>query len=124
MGRIYATTAGAAGSWTPDHAPYMAGKRVVIFEDNDEKGRASSLAIATSVYPFAHSVRIVRFLEMPEKSDVSDFLKAHDVVGLMDRIKESPFWHPPAAEEEVSTLVEGMAFAGSGSGKPTGSSKV
>lgn len=115
MGRIHATTSGAAGSWKPHHSPFTAGKRVVIFEDGDDKGRASSLAIAESVYPFAHSVRIVRFDDLQGVKDVSDFLQSHTLQELFERIKQSPMWHPPQAEEEVSTIVEGIGWAGSAS---------
>jgi len=93
LGRIHATTAGAAGAWTDEHSMYMAGKRVVIFEDNDAKGRESSLAIAKSCHPLAQSVRIVRFDEMQEKSDVSDFLKAHSVELLLEKIRQAPSWN-------------------------------
>ncbi len=115
IGSVYATTAGAAGSWKPEFATFMAGKRVLVFEDNDEKGRESGEAIASSCYPLAQSVRVVRFEDMPEKSDVTDFLNARGLEALLERIRTSKPWAPPAEAEEPSTIVEGMAFATSGS---------
>ena len=114
LGKVYATTAGAAGSWTQQHATFMAGKRVLIFEDNDEKGRESALEIAASCFPFALNVRIVRFEDMPEKADVTDFLKERGLQALCDRIKASPYWAPAPDEHVQSTIVEGMRFATSG----------
>ena len=115
IGRVYATTAGAAGSWKPEFATYMAGKRVIVFEDNDDKGRDSALAIAASCYPLAQSVRIVRFEDMPEKCDVTAFLNARGLEALLTRIRESKPWAPPAEADEDCPIVEGMAFATSGS---------
>ena len=89
IGRVYATTAGTAGSWKPEFATFMAGKRIIIFEDNDDKGRESALTIAASCYPLAQSVRIVSFPEMPEKSDVTDFLSARGLEALLERIRGS-----------------------------------
>lgn len=114
MGKVYATTPGAADSWAPHHAAFMAGKKVLVFEDNDEKGRHFSKTVCESVFPFAHSVRLVRFQEMPEKSDVSDFVKEFGAAALIEKIKTSAFYAPPAVSDEPSTIVEGMQFAMSG----------
>lgn len=113
IGRVYATTAGAAGSFTSEHAMLTAGKRVLILEDNDEKGRVSALAIAELCHSVAQSIRIVRFDEMPEKSDVSDFLKEYGIGPLLEKIKSTPFWHPPQ-EEEKPVIVEAISWATTG----------
>src|SRR5215469_4020584 len=115
MGKVYATTPGAADSWAPHHAPFMAGKKVVIFEDNDEKGRHFSKRVCESVFPYAYSIRIVRFEEMPEKSDVSDYVAQHGEAALIEKIRTSSLYVPPAVEDEPSSIVEGMHFAMSGS---------
>ena len=117
VGRVYATTAGAAGSWTADHAMYTAGKRVIIFEDNDLKGRESALAIAETCYPVAQSVKIVSFADLPEKSDVSDFLALHGLAPLQERIKKTEHWQPPQ-EEIKTTIVDAVEWACSASADP------
>jgi hypothetical protein len=114
MGRIYATTSGAAGTWLPHHGPFCAGKRVVVFEDNDEKGRASVEKIVDSARLYAHSIKIVRFSEFEEKMDVTHFLETQGLPALLEKIKNTPFWKPVETEEK-STIVEGISFANSGS---------
>ena len=114
-GQVYATTPGAADSWMAHHAPFMAGKRVVIFEDNDEKGRMFRERIAESVFPFAYSVRFVRFTEMEEHADVTDYIQKFGEAALLEKIKASEVYQPPDPEKRSSTLIEGMQFALSGS---------
>jgi len=48
-----------AGKWKDEYSPYFAGRRVVIFPDNDEPGRCHAQAVARSVVNFAESVKIV-----------------------------------------------------------------
>ena len=117
-GKVYATTPGAADSWMAHHAPFMAGKKVVVFEDNDEKGRAcSASAFAESVFPFAYSVRFVRFTEMEEHADVTDFVEVRRGRAARERSGQaSEVYHATQARRErPSTIIEGMQFAISGS---------
>lgn len=115
MGKIYATTPGGADSWGAHHGPFCAGRRVVIFEDNDEKGRKFSKNASHGAFPFAHSVKVVRFDEFDEKMDVTKFIEGFGLDELLKRIKNTPFWRPPEPENQPSTIVEGISFANSGS---------
>lgn len=65
-----------AGKWRDDYAPYFKGKQVVILPDNDPPGKAHAQHIARSLHGIAASVKIVELPGLPEKGDVSDWLKA------------------------------------------------
>jgi putative DNA primase/helicase len=80
---------------------YLKGRRVVILADNDEPGRKHAddkAALANSAG--AASVKVVRFSELPEKSDVSDFVAAGGTSDrLIERIDATPLQHQPATKE-------------------------
>jgi putative DNA primase/helicase len=116
-----------AGKWKDTESVFFAGKRVVIFEDNDEIGRKHAQQVAASVYPFALGVKVIQFPELPEHGDVSDFLKTGTAEQLVERVKKTPQWRPavtasrllvPALEfaasipDQIDWLVEGVIQAG------------
>jgi RecA-family ATPase len=132
------TTFDGAGHWKPEYAPWFTGRMVVVIPDNDAKGRAHAQTIAASVKPFAEKVKLVELPGLPEKGDISDWLK-ESVSGsagqpineiLQTRIKElfalikaTPLWVPEQSEhvlleemrdfldrapEEIDWLVEGL----------------
>lgn len=71
------TSPGGAGKWLDTFSPYLAGKQVLILPDNDEAGRKHANQIALSIHECAYSVKILELPGLPEKGDVSDFLKEH-----------------------------------------------
>ena len=101
---------GHSPKWLDSYAPYFTGKQVMIFADNDEPGQIYAETIAASVAPFAYAVRVISFPEMPEKSDVSDFLKEHTVAELEKRIVESPIWTGADAKRE-NWLVDAVEWS-------------
>jgi len=132
------TTFDGAGHWKPEYAPWFTGRMVVVIPDNAAKGRAHAQTIAASVKPFAEKVKLVELPGLPEKGDISDWLK-ESVSGsagqpineiLQARIKElfalikaTPLWIPEQSEhvlleemrdfldrapEEIDWLVEGL----------------
>jgi hypothetical protein len=96
---------GHSPKWSPRYNPYFTGKRVVIFEDNDESGRTWAAHIAAEIYPFAESVRRIGFTEMPEKSDVTDWMATHTAPELRKLILTSPTWKPTAETDETKRVV-------------------
>src|SRR5882724_7061792 len=113
-GKIYATTSGSADSWKLEHSPYMSGKRVVIFSDNDEKGEKFRKTVSASIAPYAYSVRMVTFHEVEGKCDVTSYLEENGIAALIEKIKKSPFFEPDK-EVTLPAIVEGIEFAMSGS---------
>jgi hypothetical protein len=70
----HCATTVAAGKWTDECAKALAGRDVLILEDNDEAGRQKAHEAATAVHGEAKTVRIVRLPNLPDKGDVSDWL--------------------------------------------------
>ena len=99
-----------AGNWRDEYAPYFLGKKVVILPDNDEPGRKHAEQVARSVHRYAAGVKIVALPGLPEKGDVSDFMKDHSAAELVAEIKKAPQWLP--AKEEVEPFFVGaLTFA-------------
>jgi putative DNA primase/helicase len=98
--RVAVTTSPrGAGKWQDSFAPYFCGKRVTIFQDNDEPGRKHAKQVAESVYRYANGVKIV---SLPNVKDVSDFLGAgHTIEEIIEIVKQTAVWKP---EESASSL--------------------
>jgi hypothetical protein len=79
-----------AGKWKDEYSPFFAGKRVVIFEDNDEPGRQHAQMVAKSAFAYAEAVKIVSLPGLSEKGDVSDFLKEHTAAELLKAVGDAP----------------------------------
>lgn len=116
-----------AGKWKDTESVYFAGKRVVIFADNDEVGKKHAENVAASVYLYALGVKVIHFAELAEHGDVSDFLKTCTAEQLVERIKKTPQWKPadylnhllvPAIEfvrtipDQIDWLVDGVIQSG------------
>ena len=83
------TNAGGADAWNDAYAESFKGKRVAIIPDNDEPGRRHARKVAKSVLAVAELVKVVE-LPVPEKGDVTDYLKDHtkeDLLGLLKAAK-------------------------------------
>ena len=120
------TNVDGAGKWRPDYNPYFAGENVVLLPDDDDLGRRHTRMVAASVFPYAHSVRMVQLPGLPPKGDVSDYLDGHNAEELVTEIKKAPLWKPPAPHllvpaqrfeaqlsEEITWLVNGVIQRGS-----------
>ena len=62
-----ATTA-ASGKWTDDCVKALAGRDLIILEDNDEAGRKKALEAATALHGVAKSIRVVSLPDLPERA--------------------------------------------------------
>jgi hypothetical protein len=92
---LCATTV-ACGKWTDDCAKAVAGRDVVILEDNDEAGCKKALEGATALHGTAKTIRIVRLPNLPVKGDVSDWLDAdqRNAKRLAEVCLDAPIWAP------------------------------
>jgi RecA-family ATPase len=70
----HCATTVAAGKWTEECVTALAGRDVIILEDNDNAGRMKALATAQALYGTAKTIRIVSLPDLPDKGDVSDWL--------------------------------------------------
>lgn len=92
------TNSGGALKWLDSLSLYFKGAKVVIIPDNDppdEKhplgvGREHALMVAKSLTGIATAIKIVNLPGLPEKGDVSDWLKAgHTKAELINIVKEA-----------------------------------
>jgi RecA-family ATPase len=72
----HCTTCVAAGKWTEECVTALAGRDVIILEDNDDAGHVKALAAAQALHGTAKTIRIVLLPNLPDKGDVSDWLDA------------------------------------------------
>jgi RecA-family ATPase len=107
LGRGCATTV-TSGNWTNECVQALAGRDILILEDNDEPGRKKALHAAILLHRVAKSVRIVRFPGLAEGGDVSDWLDAgHDADELVKVCFDTPLWTPdtPAPAEPALSFI-------------------
>jgi len=102
----HCATTVACGDWTDDCVNALAGRDVLILEDNDDAGRKKALEAAQALHGQAKSVRIVRLPGLPEKGDVSDWLDAdqRNADKLADVCFDAPLWTPAPAPATPSAL--------------------
>ena len=97
-----AFTFGGVGDGLPDGiAHYLTDRHIVILADNDEPGRTHAEKKAAIAHAAAAaSIKIVHFLELPPKSDVSDFIERGGTIEqLNERIDAAPIWSPTSKAE-------------------------
>ena len=94
------------GKWTDECVRALAGRDILILEDNDEAGRKKALATAQALHGTAASIRIVRLPDLPEKGDVSDWLDAHprNADRLVDICFDAPLWAPDTTKGQQTNL--------------------
>ncbi len=100
------TNPGGAGGWREEFSPYFTGKKVVIFQDNDEPGIRHAQRVAQSLYPYTKAIRVVS----PPQHDLGDWIdsgaNADDLIAL---VKKTPLWTPP--QEAYGFFVDAEKFA-------------
>ena len=97
-----AFTFGGTGDGLPSAIEdYLTDRHFVILADNDEPGRAHAEKKAALGHAAgAASIKIVHFLELPPKSDVSDFIERGGTIEqLNERIDAAPIWSPTSKAE-------------------------
>ena len=100
----HCATTVAAGKWTDECIKALAGRHVLILEDNDEAGRVKALAAALALHGSVASIRIVALPDLPEKGDVSDWLDADPsrAEKLADVCFNVPEWAPEAVDAKAA----------------------
>ncbi len=84
------TNAGGEGNWRPEFNQYLRDREVVVLEDNDEKGRKHGRVIAESLNGIARTIKIIRFAELPQGGDVSDYLADNSKDDLIALVESTP----------------------------------
>lgn len=85
LGIVGTCNNGGALHFRPELASWFAGKRIAIFPDNDEKGRAHAVQVAGILRPVAAELRIIELPGLSDKGDVTDWRAAG---GTVDQLRE------------------------------------
>jgi len=110
LGLIATTNPGGAGKWTPELNKWLTGfARANIYEDNDVPGHKHAAAVATALCAIIPDVRVVKFRELVEHGDVSDWLKTGKTrEDLLARAEQAPKFialeSVCAADEEIAAI--------------------
>jgi 5S rRNA maturation endonuclease (ribonuclease M5) len=102
-----ATTIAGDGKWTEDCVGALAGRDVVILEDNDDAGTEKALAAAMALHGKAATIRIVSLPDLAHKGDVSDWLDADpaNAEKFVDICMGTEEWAP----QDVAAPVQAVA---------------
>jgi len=93
LGFTATTTAGGAEKWRPEYNDYFSGRDVVLLPDNDDPGRRHIEKIANSLKGVAMSIKVLQLPGLPDKGDVSDWIKAGGTKEDLEKmIAEAPEW--------------------------------
>ena len=101
----HCTTTAAAGKWTADCVTALAGRDVIVLEDNDRAGRAKALAAAKALHGTAKTIRVVSLPGLGEREDVSDWLyvsRYNDINKLVEICFDTPLWQPTSSASAPS----------------------
>jgi hypothetical protein len=96
----HCATTVAAGKWTSECVKALAGRDVLVLEDNDKAGRDKALDAATLLHGVASTVRIVRLPGLGDRQDISDWLDADPrrAEKLVDVCFDAPLWGSDKAD--------------------------
>ncbi len=82
-----------AQKWLPDeHSQHLKDRKSIILEDNDDPGRKHGKLVAESIHGIAKGIKIVRFQDLPEKSDITDFIELHGLEAYKKRQAEAKLY--------------------------------
>lgn len=94
-GFLATTNSGGALAWKLKFNERFCNRHVVLHEDNDKTGRDRCNKIAKQLTGIAASIKIIRYDELPEKSDVTDYLNSgKNVDDLKQKIEQTEVISP------------------------------
>jgi hypothetical protein len=91
----------------PNYKWFTGFARANIYEDNDVPGHKHAVAVATALCAVIPDIRIVKFRELPEKGDVSDWLKNGGTLAeLRARADQAPKFNALASVNAADVEIE------------------
>ena len=77
------------GHWDDRFTPIVKGKRVIVYLDNDAKGRKHGQVVARALFGETSAVRLVKLPNLPEKGDLYDWIEGGGTADELRKIIES-----------------------------------
>jgi RecA-family ATPase len=98
----HCATTVASGKWTSDCIKPLAGRDIIILQDNDGAGEQKAQAAAQALHSVAKTIRIVLLPDLKSGGDVSDWLDADPQRAdkLVDVCFDVPEWTPALTQGE------------------------
>jgi predicted transcriptional regulator len=103
QGFVATTNPGGAGKWRPEFSEFLRDAKVVILPDNDASGVAHARSVAQALTGVAADIRVVQLPALPDKGDVSDWLKAGGTPKRLRRLVHgTAVWMPSGSEDGLA----------------------
>ena len=98
--------AGGAGRWSDEYSKVLAGKNVIVFQDDDEPGEKHALAVAQSIAKFASKVILVP--PFRKAKDVTEWIENGGTKKKLEKLiaKTEPFGSPVSIGETTGENAE------------------
>jgi hypothetical protein len=91
------------GKWTGECVQALAGRQILILEDNDEAGRVKAQETARLLHGAADSVKVISLPSLPPRGDVSDWLDAGHTVDELSAFCNAVLdWEPEPSSASPS----------------------
>lgn len=103
---VATTNAGGAGKWLEEFAEYLEDAHVVILPDNDEAGIEHARTVNASLDGRVKSVRIIQLPGLPQKGDVTDWVRAGGTLEDLKRLVQSPATIPGVTD--MKAIIGGL----------------
>jgi hypothetical protein len=97
------STTVASGKWTDECVNALAGRDIILLEDNDDAGRKKAIDAAELLRDKAKTIRIVSPPGLADGGDVSDWLDNNSSEKLVDVCFDVPIWEPAESKAEPET---------------------
>ena len=82
------------GAWAPELNAWFVGRnRVAIMEDNDDTGRSHVMEVANALRGIVPDIHIVTFRDLPEHSDLTDWIELGHGRDLLAKIEATKPYH-------------------------------
>lgn len=110
------TVTGASGTPGAEALEVLRGRRIVVWSDNDDAGRAHMARVAEALQGVAAEVRFYTWHEAPDKGDAADHLAVTSrdpraVDRLLTDLESAPLWSPAKKLDKASKLPEILTAA-------------
>jgi len=110
MGLTATTCPMGAKAWKDRYSDVLRGKTAVLLPDNDSSGQEHMRSVAKSLWSKAAEIKIVKLPDLPDKGDVSDWIKAggtkQDLLNIIENSRPvtEPDLNEPDTEDDYIKL--------------------